>query len=150
MWYLLSATKCAYSNTLYAHIREIEFLQGNANMYWVYWVWHHNRLIVWFVWMRTFCLLPKTNGYIAFCFALSNHVICFMVGWLNTHYRDVVMSAMASLITGVSIVYWTLYSGVHQRKYQSSASLAFVRGIHRRPVNSPHKGSLMQKTFLFD
>ena len=29
----------------------------------------------------------------------------------------------------------------------SSASLAFVRGIHRWPVNSPHKGSLTRKCF---
>ena len=50
------------------------------------------------------------------------------------------MSAMASQITGVSIVCWTVWSGADQRKHQSSASLAFVRGIHRWPVDSPHKG----------
>ena len=43
------------------------------------------------------------------------------------HYSDVIMSAMAPQITGASIV----YSGADQRKHQSSASLAFVRGIHR-------------------
>ena len=43
-----------------------------------------------------------------------------------------------------------VYSDADQRKYQSSASLAFVRGIHRRPVNSPHKGPVTRKTFLFD
>ena len=32
------------------------------------------------------------------------------------------------------------FSGTDQRKHQSSASLAFVRGIHRWPVDSPHKG----------
>ena len=37
----------------------------------------------------------------------------------------------------------TVYSGTHQRKHQSSASLAFVRGIHRGPVNSPHKGPVI-------
>ena len=31
-------------------------------------------------------------------------------------------------------------SGAHQTKHQSSASLAFVEGIHRWPVDSPHKG----------
>ena len=36
------------------------------------------------------------------------------------------------------------------RKYQSSASLAFVRGIHRRPVNSLHKGPATWKMFPFD
>ena len=42
------------------------------------------------------------------------------------------------------------HSGVDQRKHQSSASLAFVRGIHRRPVNSPHKGPVTRKMFPFD
>ena len=56
------------------------------------------------------------------------------------HYSDVIMTAMASQITVVSIVYSTVYIGEDQRKHQSSSSLAFVRGIHRWPVNSPHKG----------
>ena len=38
----------------------------------------------------------------------------------------------------------------HQRKHQSSASLAFVRGSHRRPVNSPHKWPVTRKMFPFD
>ena len=49
------------------------------------------------------------------------------------------MEAMASEIISLTIVYSTVYSGADQRKHQSSASLAFVRGIHRWPVNSPHK-----------
>ena len=60
------------------------------------------------------------------------------------------MSSMASQITGASIVYLTVSSGADQRKHQSSASLAFVRGIHRWPVNSPHKGSVTRKMFPFD
>ena len=40
------------------------------------------------------------------------------------HYSDVIMSAMASQITGVSIVYSTFCSGAGQRKHQSSALLA--------------------------
>ena len=56
------------------------------------------------------------------------------------HYNDVIMSAMASQITGVSIVCSTFGSGADQRKHQSSASLAFVRGIHQWPMNSPQKG----------
>ena len=43
-----------------------------------------------------------------------------------------------------------LYSGAYQRKHQSSASLAFVRGVHRWPVNSPHKWPVTRKTFPFD
>ena len=53
------------------------------------------------------------------------------------------MSAMASQITGVSIVCSTVCCGVDQRKHQSSASLAFVMGIRRWPVNSPHKGQVV-------
>ena len=40
--------------------------------------------------------------------------------------------------------------GADQRKHQSSMSLAFVRGIHRWPVNSPHKGPVTRKMFPFD
>ena len=60
------------------------------------------------------------------------------------------MSSMASQITSLTIVYSNVYSGSDQRKYQSSASLAFVRGIHRRPVNSPHKLPVTRKMFPFD
>ena len=66
------------------------------------------------------------------------------------HYNDVIMGTMASQITSFTIVYSTVYSGIDQRKHQSSASLAFVRGIHRRPVNSPHKGPVTRKMFPFD
>ena len=63
------------------------------------------------------------------------------------HYGDVIMSAMASQITSLTIVCSTVYSD--QRKHQSSASLAFVWGIHRWPVNSPHKGPVTRKMFPF-
>ena len=43
-----------------------------------------------------------------------------------------------------------LHSGADQRKHQSSASLAFLRGIHRWPVNSPHKWPVTRKMFLID
>ena len=56
------------------------------------------------------------------------------------------MDAMASQITDLTIVYSTVNSGAEHRKHQSSTSLAFVRGIHRWPVNAPHK----RKWFLFD
>ena len=68
----------------------------------------------------------------------------------DTHYNDVIMRTMASQITSRTIVYSTVYPGADQRKHQSSASLAFVRGIHRGPVNSPHKGPITRKMFPFD
>ena len=69
---------------------------------------------------------------------------------IHIHYGDVIMGATASQITSLAIVYSTDYSASDQRKQQSSASLAFVRGIHRWPVNSPHKGPVTWKMFPFD
>ena len=66
------------------------------------------------------------------------------------HYSDVIMGAMASQITSPTVVYLIVYSDANQSKHQSSASLAFVRGIHRWPVNSPHKGPVTRKMFPFD
>ena len=60
------------------------------------------------------------------------------------------MSAMASIITGVSIVYSTVCSGADQRKHQKLRVTAFVKGIHRWPVNSPHKGPVTRNMFTFD
>ena len=50
------------------------------------------------------------------------------------HYNDVIMGAIAFQTTSLTIVYSTVYSGADQRKHQRSASLAFVRRIHREPV----------------
>ena len=58
--------------------------------------------------------------------------------------------AIATQITSRMIVYSMVNSSVDQRKHQSSASLAFVRGIHRWPVNSPHKWPVTRKMFPFD
>ena len=59
------------------------------------------------------------------------------------------MSAIASQITSLTVVFSTVYSDADQRKHQSSASLAFVQGIGRWPVNSPHKWPLTRKMFPF-
>ena len=66
------------------------------------------------------------------------------------HYNDVIMTTMASQIRSLAVVYSIVYSDADQKKYQSSESLAFVRGIHRWPVNSPHKGPVTRKMFPFD
>ena len=63
------------------------------------------------------------------------------------HFSHVIMGAMASQITRLTIVYSTVYSGADQRKHQSFASLAFLMGTHRLPVNSPHKGQRRGKWF---
>ena len=69
--------------------------------------------------------------------------------WGN-HYGYVMMGAIASQITSLAIIYSAFHLGADQRKHQSSASLAFVRGIHRGPVNSPHKWPVTRKMFRFD
>ena len=66
------------------------------------------------------------------------------------HYNDIIMGAMSSQITSLTIFYWTVYSDADQRKHQSSAALAFVLGIHRGPVNSPDKWPVRRKMFPFD
>ena len=60
------------------------------------------------------------------------------------------MSEMASKITSLTIVYSSNSSGADQSQHQSSASLVFVREIHRWPVNSPHKGPVTREMFPFD
>ena len=69
-----------------------------------------------------------------------------MAFWLE-HYDDVIMTMLASQITSLTVVYSIVYSGVNQRKHQSSASLAFVREIHRGPVNFRTNGQLRGKCF---
>ena len=65
-----------------------------------------------------------------------------------THHGDVIMGPITYQITSPTIVYSTVYSDADQGKHQSSASLAFVQGIH--PVNSPHKWPVTRKMFPFD
>ena len=67
-----------------------------------------------------------------------------------THYCDIIMGTMTSQITSLTIVYSTVYSDADQRKHEGFASLAFVRGIHRGPVNSPRKWPVTRKMFPFD
>ena len=78
--------------------------------------------------------------------------ICIFEIWSElhfSHYNHVIVGAMASQITSVSIVYFTVCSNTAQRKHQRSASLTFVKGIHRWPVNFPHEGPETQKMFPF-
>ena len=72
-------------------------------------------------------------------------VLCF-----TPHNCDAIMATMASQITSLAIVNSTVHSSADQRKHQGSTSLAFVRGIHRWPVNSLHKGPVTRKMFPFD
>ena len=71
--------------------------------------------------------------------------------WSNkgVYYSDAIMSTMTSQITGVLIVCLTICSEADQRKHQRSVSLAYVRGIHRWPMDSFHKGLVKRKIFPF-
>ena len=89
------------------------------------------------------------TGTVAIVYPSDSNMILVYMGNLN-HYGDVIMGAITSQITNLTIVYLTVNSGADQRKHQSSASLAFVRGIHRGPVNSPHKWPVTRKMFPFD
>ena len=80
-------------------------------------------------------LLTGVMGHYRLCTVTNN----YLEATDNTHHIDVIMGTIASQITSLTIVYSTVYSDADQRKCQSSASLASVRGIHRRPLNSPHK-----------
>ena len=95
------------------------------------------------------------------CVCVSKEGVCYKITFThfpfynkllekNCHYGDVIMSTIGSQITSLAIVYSIVYSDADQRIHQSSASLAFVRGIHRGPVNCPHKWPVTRKMFPFD
>ena len=87
-------------------------------------------------WKCSKCLLKGILiwcNYTNFSYAVkqdNNSTICQHNRQI-THYSDVIMSVMASQITGLTIAYRTVYLGADQRKHQSPASLAFMRGFHR-------------------
>ena len=108
-----------------------------------------HRVCLW-LWFVVVCYLPISPYSVGL---LHCHWVYLITHWglvmhiyiskltiiISDHYSDVTMGMMASQVTGVSIVCSTVCSGTHQRKHQSSVSLAFVRGIHRWLVNSLHK-----------
>ena len=97
------------------------------------------------LWQKQFWQLSHTVSFI-----LHSWFVFLNIGSkCPVHYDEVIMGAMASQITSLTIVYSTVYSGADQRKHQSSASLASVWGIHRWPVNSPHKWPVTRKIFPF-
>ena len=116
------------------------FLQISSNVFFKYDVWPTKVL-------RNYCNWEQFRRTMSTLLADAGTVT---KSGSQIYYSDVIMSAMATLITGVSIVYSTVCSSTDQRKYQSSALLALVRGIHRFPVYSPHKGPVTRKMFPFD
>ena len=102
------------------------------------------------------CVFFNKKAFISFLVLIVgniNDIISHITGQScgsPIHYSDIIMRPMASQITSLTIVYTTVYSGGDRRKHQSSASLAFVWGIHRWSVNSPHKWPVTQKMFSLD
>ena len=101
--------------------------------------------------MITITLWHKTNVWLNDKFAdLLAHWRRKKNGRRFAHYNDFIISAMASQITSLTIVYSTVYSGTDQRKHQSSASLAILMGILRWPINPPQKTPVTRKKLPFD
>ena len=80
----------------------------------------------------------KWYGFQQRCYIVLLQLVSKMI-FRSDHYGSIIMGAIASQITSLTIVYSTVYSDADQRKHQSSASLTFVWENHRGPVNSPDK-----------
>ena len=108
-------------------------------------LWRHSNGCI-----RIFFAVTVAHGWFTwFIFLNFSGCSCF-TGHRKKHYNDVIMGAIASQITSLTIVFSNGYSDADQRKHQSSASLAFVRRIHRWPMNSPQEWPVTRKMFPFD
>ena len=94
--------------------------------------------------------IPNSSPHETWFHVLTLNRVCTIPLGILLHYSGVIMSRMASQITSVSIVCSAICSGTHQRKHQSSTSLAFVRRIHRGTGESPHQRPVTRKMFSFD
>ena len=103
-----------------------------------------------FAFMKSCFKLGSWNlKQLVFSLLKSQTLICLVCWSFINHYSDVIMGAMVYQITILMISYSTVYSVTDQRKHQSSASLAFVWGTLRWPMNSRHKGPVTWKMFAF-
>ena len=133
---------CFVSVILYkmAAISQTKFSDAfSLTKHFLFWLKFHWRLFL--------RVQSSVNYYLNQCWPDSLTYICGTRWDELTHCSDDIMGAIASQITSLTIVYLIVNSGTDQRKHQSSASLAFVRGIHQRPVNSPHKWPVTRKRF---
>ena len=75
----------------------------------------------------------------------SHHIPRYRLNkkWQRIALCDIIMTAKVSQITGVSIVCSTICSGADQRKHQSSASLAFARGIPSQRASNAENVSIL-------
>ena len=119
---------------------------------WKWCLWNCNRLY-WPQWSELLTDIPIAVTSICFSGLKDINVLRVLMAYpphVLYHYSDVIMSMIKSQTTSVSIVCLTVSWGPHQRKHQSSMSLAFVQGIHWWLVNSPHKMPVTWKMFPSD
>ena len=108
---------------------------------------------------RTVCYFVLSDGVgmqmEAKCASVNNITDTVSMNFQNTicdfHYSEVIMSAMASQITGVSLACSTVFAGADKKKTSklSSRHCPFLRGIHQQPANYPHKVPVTWKMFPF-
>ena len=96
--------------------------------------------------------LPGANGLIKLTIVVLRSE-CYVKTWairrlMTLQWRHIERCGVSN--HQLTTVYSTVYSWTDQRKHQSTASLVFVRGIHRWPVDSPHKGPVTRNMFPFD
>ena len=103
--------------------------------------------VIWLSLIHCYFHSQKYGRVSLFCITIEFSWVNFS---LHKHYNDVIMRTMTSQITCVQIVYSPVCSGADQRKQQSSAPLAFVRGIHRWPMNSPRKRPFTREILPFE
>ena len=99
-------------------------------------------------WLYLYC--NNQYGEQSICACKSFEALRITAKHWNCCADDVIMITKASQFSSVLIVFSTVCSNTDQRKHHSSASLAFVWGVHRWPVNSPHEGPITWKFFSFN
>ena len=115
---------------------------------------------------RSFCLglnvliHPSKSGpwylYCSLCTFLMvtswNWTLLKLPSLAPAHYSGIIMGTIASQITSLTIVYSNVYSDADRRskKTPKIRVTGHMRGIHRGPVNSPHKWPVTRKMFPFD
>ena len=104
---------------------------------------------------------PIRRSYSIFYFSIPTPFVCLLVcppliyrsallfTHIKLHYSDVIMSAIASQITGVSIVCPTVCSGADQRRYQSSVSLTFATGFSSQRTSNAENVSIWWSHHVF-
>ena len=99
---------------------------------------------------RIFFRLPINRRLCPTLLSLYTHRYIMEAPIAMVNYNGVIMSIWRLKSPALPLFTQPFIQGKDQGKHQSSASLAFLRGIHRSPMNSPHKGPVTQKMFPFD